>query len=40
MTLPRRQFLQVSGKYLFFTSGRNGPDDIFWVDASVITRSR
>jgi ankyrin repeat protein len=32
--------LTPDGKYLFFTSGRNGPDDIFWVDASVIARFR
>ena len=32
--------LSPDGKYLFFTSGRNGPDDIFWVDASVIARFR
>ena len=32
--------LSPDGKYLFFTSGRNGPDDIFWIDASVIARFR
>jgi len=26
----------ADGKYLFFTSGRAGSDDIYWVDASVI----
>lgn len=24
------------GKYLFFTSGRNGSEDIYWVDAKII----
>ena len=28
------------GKYLFFTSGRGGADDIFWVDAGVIDTVR
>ena len=32
--------LSPDGRYLFFTSGRNGPDDLFWVDASVIARFR
>jgi hypothetical protein len=32
--------LSPDGRYLFFTSGRNGPDDIYWVDASVIARFR
>jgi Tol biopolymer transport system component len=32
--------LSPDGKYLFFTSGRGGPDDIYWVDASVIDRLR
>ncbi len=32
--------LSPDGTYLFFTSGRNGPDDVFWVDASVISRFR
>ncbi|MEW6335787.1 MAG: ankyrin repeat domain-containing protein [Acidobacteriota bacterium] len=28
------------GKYLFYTSGPTGPDDIYWVDAKVIERLR
>jgi Tol biopolymer transport system component len=24
------------GRYLFFTSGTSGSDDIYWIDASVI----
>jgi hypothetical protein len=28
--------LSPDGKYLFFTSGRGGADDIYWVDARVI----
>ncbi len=32
--------LSPDGKYLFFTSGRGGPDDIYWVDASVIGHLR
>ncbi len=28
--------LSQDGKYFFFTSGRKGSDDIYWVDASVI----
>jgi hypothetical protein len=28
------------GKYLFFTSGRGGADDIYWVDARVIDAMR
>lgn len=28
--------LSPDGKYFFFTSGRGGSDDIYWVDASVI----
>lgn len=30
--------LSPDGKYLFFTSGRGGVDDIYWVDASVIKK--
>jgi hypothetical protein len=32
--------LSPDGKYLFFTSGREGQDDIFWVDAGVIAALR
>ncbi len=32
--------LSPDGKYLFFTSGREGQDDIFWVDAGVIAGFR
>jgi creatinine amidohydrolase len=32
--------LSPDGKYLFFTSGRAGQDDIFWVDAGVIAALR
>ena len=32
--------LSPDGKYLFFTSGRGGADDIFWVDARVIATLR
>jgi hypothetical protein len=28
----------LDGKYLFFTSSRAGVDDIYWVDAGIITR--
>jgi ankyrin repeat protein len=28
------------GKYLFFTSGRGGADDVYWVDAGVIDAMR
>jgi hypothetical protein len=29
--------LSPDGKYLFFTSGRDGQDDLFWIDAGVVT---
>ncbi len=32
--------LSQDGKYFFFTSGRKGSDDIYWVDASVILEFR
>jgi ankyrin repeat protein len=32
--------MSPDGKYLFFTSGRGGPDDIYWVAATVIERFR
>ncbi|UCD24013.1 MAG: PD40 domain-containing protein [Gemmatimonadota bacterium] len=32
--------LSPDGKYFFFTSRRNGSDDIFWVDASIIDSYR
>ncbi len=32
--------LSPDGKYLFFTSGRDGADDIYWVDARVIDAFR
>jgi ankyrin repeat protein len=32
--------LSPDGKYLFFTSGRAGSEDIYWVDAAVIARFR
>ena len=32
--------LSPDGKYLFFTSGRGGADDIYWVDARVIDAMR
>ena len=32
--------LSPDGKYLFFTSGRGGADDIYWVDARVIETFR
>ena len=32
--------LSPDGKYLFFTSGRGGADDIYWVDARVIDALR
>lgn len=28
--------LSPDGKYLFFTSGRSGVDDIYWIDAKII----
>jgi Tol biopolymer transport system component len=28
------------GKYLFFTSNREGQDDIYWIEARVIDRLR
>jgi ankyrin repeat protein len=30
--------LSPDGKYLFFTSGRGGVDDIYWIDAGVIKK--
>ena len=30
--------LSPDGKYFFFTSGRRGNDDVYWVDASIIGR--
>jgi ankyrin repeat protein len=30
--------LSPDGKYLFFTSGRGGVDDIYWVDAGIIEK--
>jgi Tol biopolymer transport system component len=32
--------LSPDGKYLFFTSSREGQDDIFWIDARVIAELR
>ena len=32
--------LSPDGKYLFFTSGREGVDDIWWVDAAIIDQVR
>lgn len=32
--------LSPDGKYLFFTSGRAGADDIYWVDAGIIENMR
>jgi ankyrin repeat protein len=32
--------LSPDGKYLFFTSGRGGADDVYWVDARVIDTLR
>lgn len=32
--------LSPDGKYFFFTSGRRGNDDIYWVDAAIIERYR
>ena len=32
--------LTPDGKYLFYTSGPTGPDDLYWVDARVIERLR
>jgi Tol biopolymer transport system component len=40
---PHSEFapaLSPDGKYLFFTSNREGTHDIFWVDASVIASHR
>ena len=31
-------FLSPDGQYLFFTSGRSGNGDIYWVDARIIER--
>ena len=39
LNTPSSEFcpmLSPDGKYFFFTSGRKGSDDIYWVDASVI----
>jgi Tol biopolymer transport system component len=30
--------LSPDGKYLFFTSGRSGADDIYWIDAKVTVK--
>jgi Tol biopolymer transport system component len=32
--------LTPDGKYLFYTSGPTGPDDLYWVDAKVLDRFR
>jgi ankyrin repeat protein len=32
--------LTPDGKYLFYTSGPTGPDDLYWVDARVLDRFR
>jgi Tol biopolymer transport system component len=32
--------LSPDGRYLFFTSGRGGDDDIYWIDAAIIERYR
>jgi ankyrin repeat protein/Tol biopolymer transport system component len=32
--------LSPDGKYLFFTSGRAGVDDIYWVDAGILRKFR
>jgi Tol biopolymer transport system component len=32
--------LSPDGEYFFFTSGRRGNDDIYWVDAGIIDRYR
>jgi hypothetical protein len=32
--------LTPDGKYLFYTSGPTGPDDLYWVDARVLDRLR
>ncbi|MEE9466021.1 MAG: hypothetical protein V3W14_10665 [Candidatus Neomarinimicrobiota bacterium] len=32
--------LSPDGKYLFFTSGRRGSDDVYWVDRAVIDQFR
>jgi Tol biopolymer transport system component len=31
--------LSPDGKYLFFTSGRSGVDDIYWIDAIIIEQA-
>jgi Tol biopolymer transport system component len=28
--------ISPDGKYLFYTSGRNGSEDIFWVSSKII----
>jgi Tol biopolymer transport system component len=33
-------FITHDGKYFFFTSGRKGNHDIYWVDAAVIRRCK
>ena len=37
---PHDLKLSPDGKYFFFTSGRGGSDDIYWVDAAIIETYR